>query len=119
MKEKSLKYWDGFTNGYVLAILENYGIEECRNLEVYAKYRKEGWTMVFEWKIGYIAGYSGSFNEMPEDNEDVMDNQEFYFRLDENPEKVAKEIICQLEIIEMLPSPEDNEIEEEDEPDYE
>ena len=116
MKEKSLKYWDGFTNGYVLAILENYGIEECRNLEVYAKYRKEGWTMVFEWKIGYIAGYSGSFNEMPEDNEDVMDNQEFYFRLDENPDKVAKEIIGQLEIIEMLPNPEENQIE--NEPDY-
>ena len=56
---------------------------------------------------------------MPEDNEDITDIQEFYFKLDENPNKVAKEIVGQLEIIEMLPSPEDNEIEEEDEPDYE
>ena len=55
---------------------------------------------------------------MPEDNEDITDSQEFYFKLDENPNKVAKEIVGQLEIIEMLPSPEDNEIEE-DEPDYE
>jgi len=46
-----------------------------------------------------------------------MDNQEFYFRLDENPDKVAKEIIGQLEIIEMLPNPEENQIE--NEPDYE
>ena len=122
MKEKSLKslkYWDGLINGYVLAILENYSIGEDRNLEVYAEYRKEGWTMVFEWKIGYKVGNRGSWDKMPEDNEDITDIQEFYFKLDENPNKVAKEIVGQLEIIEMLPSPEDNEIEEEDEPDYE
>ena len=111
MKEKSLKYWDGFINGYVLAILENYSIGEDRNL-------KEGWTMVFEWKIGYKVVNRGSWDKMPEDNEDITDIQEFYFKLDENPNKVAKEIVGQLEIIEMLPSPEDNEIEE-DEPDYE
>ena len=119
MKEKSLKYWDGFINGYVLAILENYSIGEDRNLEVYAEYRKEGWTMVFEWKIGYKVVNRGSWDKMPEDNEDITDIQEFYFKLDENPNKVAKEIVGQLEIIEMLPSSEDNEIEEEDEPDYE
>lgn len=118
MKEKSLKYWDGFANGYVLAILENYGIGEDRNLEVYAKYRKEGWIMMFEWKKGYKIGNRGNWDKMPEDNEDITDIQEFYFKLDENPNKVAKEIVGQLEIIEMLPSPEDNEIEE-DEPDYE
>lgn len=119
MKEKSLKYWDAFTTGYIEGILfQTFEIEEEKNLVFWTSKHKDGWALNFEWTVGYEAGAIGTWDSPPEDNEDVNDNQTYYFNLDENPIKVKKEILLLLEEISDLPSPEDNEIER-DEPDYE
>ena len=116
---RTLEFWDAFTTGYIEGLLfQMFEISEEKSLNYYVINYKDGWALCFEWKVGYISGASGTWDSAPEDNEDKTDEQTFYFSFNENPEKVKREILEQLETIADLPNPEDIELEA-DEPDFE
>ena len=60
---------------------------------------------------GIIMGKSATYEDPPEDNQDVFDKQIFYFTFDTNVDKIKKEIFNQLEAISKLEDPECNVIE--------
>lgn len=109
---KSIGFWEGFVDGYIAGLIEEYfDFYEEINLTYEVSPHGYGWKLCFEWKIGIIMGKSATYEDPPEDNEDVFDKQTFYFAFDTKVDKIKKDIFNQLEAISKLEDPECNIVE--------
>lgn len=99
----SLEFWNGFTTGYIEALLSerfeiNPDIEFTYHVETY----KNGWLLNFTWVSAFGETINRGIDNPLEYEDNEEDEQDFYFSFNEKTDKVMKEIYLELEKLNKL-----------------